>query len=394
MRSVLASTLGVLLLVPAAVPPGTAGQELPVRAAPQPSTSSSSSSSSVCPNQRAEPDTPSGRASPEDARALARGAREAALLGEPEQALDLLRRATERDPGSAELAYRRARAHDELGQGESAARWYCRYLALTPESQDDADVRDRLAELRSPAPAGGGGPAAAALEHHREGVALLEQGRLEEAEERFTEALRADSALAEARYNRGLARGAAGRLAPAAEDLRAYLDARPDPPDRDRVRETIEFLEDPPQRFDPTRAALLGAAVPGAGHFYTGKPMVGTALFGVAAAAGVTAVLYERVEVTCRVPPEDGICPEDQVHSTTSDRPALVPGLLTVAMAAGVSAITAHLDARSRNEEAARLRISGGDGAVADGGGTVRVLPPTASASPDGVAVELLRLRF
>lgn len=385
MRSATASLVCVTLVLP--LPAGLAGQELPVRQAP------SSSPRPACPPERPVRDAESPTGSPEaDARELARSATEAALLGEPEEARDLLRRATELEPRSANLAYRRARAHDELDETREAVRWYCQYLALKPVGEDDRRVRSRLEELGDEA-----GPAFAetALRRFREGVDLMERGSLREAGRRFTEALEADSSLAEARYDRGLARGAAGNARGAIRDLGAYLEARPEAEDQERIREAIRFLEDPPVRFDPTKAFLLGAIVPGAGHFYTDQPLFGGLLLGVAAGAALSAVFHQRVEVACLTVPQDGVCPDDQIRSTSTERPALVPGLIGVALAAGVSALTARSRASSLNRDGARLRIADRDREQeASAGDGLRLLAPGVAPAPRGVALEVVRLRF
>lgn len=382
MRTGISSAAGATLLA-LLLPQGTdlAGQQLPVREAPDPRPRA------ACPaeSQRREAE-PSDRDRAQ-ARKLARSATEAALLGDPEKARDLLRQATERNPRSAELAYRRARAHEELDERDSAVRWYCRYLALAPAGEDATRVRDRLEEVVG---ADETRTEAAALDAFREGVARLESGRPEEAEQRFDRALRADPDLAAARYNRGLARGAAGRSEAAVRDLRAYLEARPDAPDRERVEEAIRFLEDSPAPHDPTRALLLGALVPGAGHFYVNRPVLGSIFLGVAG-AGVAAAFYEKVEVTCLAVPDDGVCPDGQVHTRTVERPALVPGLVTAAVAAGISAITAHAAAVSG--EGARLRVASDD-PEARTSGEVRILAPDVASSSRGVDLRLVRLGF
>lgn len=384
MRSGVLMAVGAsLLALLAAQPTLLAAQELPVLhlsdPGPRPACPAGEQRREAVPDERAR----------NEARELARSATEAALLGDPEEARDLLRRATEKDSRSPELAYRRARAHDELEEADPAVRWYCRYLALDPSGEDASRVRDRLSALH-----GGERPAVdgIALRAFREGVDRLKRKRLGDAERRFTYALRAEPGLAEARYNRGLALGAAGRSEDAVRDLRAYLDERPDAPDRERVEDAIAYLKDPPAPHDPTAAFLLGAAVPGAGHFYTGRPVLGGLLLG-AAGAGVAAAFYEKIRIECLIEPRDGVCPGNQIHKRTVDHPGLVPGLAVAVAAAAVSAVTAHASAVSGNQETARLGIAAGDEEAKTRRG-LRVLPPSVAPSGTGVALRLVRLRF
>lgn len=325
------------------------------------------------------------------ARRLASSATEAAMLGDPESVRDLLRRATELDPVSEELANRRAQAHAELGETESAIRWHCRYLALAPEGEESAEVRARLDELQAPL-----GPAIDqdAVSHFREGVDLLDDGSLEEAATEFSAALAADSALADAYYNRGLAHGARGRRMPAVRDFRTYLEMRPEASDRALVEDAIRFLEAPPVHYEPGRALALGFLLPGVGHYYTDRPVAGTLFLGVTVGALGVGTLYETVEVSCLTLPRDGTCPEGQVASRETDRPALVPGLAVAGATALVSAISAYRGARSTNEAAGRLQVTPADEDRVGFLGEIVVEPPAITASGRRVVLELMRLRF
>lgn len=347
----------------------------------------SDTASSVGPGPGAAPD-------PDEAREVSEAATRAALLGDRARAFELLRRASELDPSSPDVAYRRARAHDERGEEEAAIRWYCRYLALAPDGEDLSEVEGRteaLAEERSAE------VSEVAARRFREGVRRLRDGDLAAAEDRFSEALRADSSLAGARYNRGLARGALGRAEAAARDFEAYLAARPDAPDGHRLREALAFLRAPPRPYSPVAAFALGLVVPGAGHVYVDRPWTGTAFFGLAAGAAVAGAVYETVEVACRAPLEEGRCPPGQVASTTSERPALVLGLVAAGVVAAVGAVSASRTAFVRNRDAARLRVVGGgeEAARERSSGVPRLLVgPALVMSAKGPALALLRLRF
>lgn len=327
----------------------------------------------------------------EEARSLASTATERALLGDPQGVRDQLVRATELDPLSEDLAYRRARAHEELGESESAIRWYCRYLSLAPDGEEAGEVRDRLDQLQEPL-----GPPVSeeALSRFRQGVELLEERALEGAIEELSAAIVADSALAGAYYNRGVALGALSRSSPAIRDLRAYLERRPEAPDRGRVEEAIQFLEDPPSQRSPAGALTLGVLIPGTGHFYARRPVGGAVYLGLAGGAVAVGTLYETVEVSCLTVPRDGECPDDQVRSRISEHPALIPGLAAAGVTAVVSGITAYLAARSHNEAIGRLQISSPE-SEPDTEAGVSLAPPALVPARDGrLGLAILRLRF
>ena len=325
-----------------------------------------------------------------EARSLSTAATEAALLGDQEGVRDLLRRATELNPRSEELAYRRARAHDELGETEEAIRWYCRALALRGEGQDAGEIRRRLARLQEPL-----GPPIdpEARERFQDGVELLQADSLNAAAERFSSALAVDSAMADAYYNRGLAYGALQRRAAAVRDLRAYLERRPEAQDRARVQAAVQFLEEPPVSYGTGTAFALSLLVPGGGQFYTDRNLSGSLYLAGAAGAVAAGFLYEEVEVLCLSIPRGGNCPEEDVVSRTTSRPLLAPAVAVWGAGALISAITAWRGASARNQASGRLRIGGSSEGVALEGG-VRLAPRSVAASPQSVAVELLRLSF
>ncbi|HEX2168098.1 MAG TPA: hypothetical protein VHG09_12770, partial [Longimicrobiales bacterium] len=76
----------------------------------------------------------------EAARLLA-SARQAALLGDPRAAEDLLANAAALDTAAANIAFLHARALEEIGEPDRAVSEYCRYLRLAPDAQDADDVR-------------------------------------------------------------------------------------------------------------------------------------------------------------------------------------------------------------------------------------------------------------
>src|SRR5688572_20899640 len=77
---------------------------------------------------------------------LAAGSR-AAILGDHQNARDLLEQATQLDPANFVASYRLARTLDDSGEYGEALREYCRYLSLGPTAADTLDVRHRVQQL-------------------------------------------------------------------------------------------------------------------------------------------------------------------------------------------------------------------------------------------------------
>jgi hypothetical protein len=207
----------------------------------------------------------------------------------------------------------------------------------------------------------------------------------------FSSALAADSALADAYYNRGLAYGALRRPDAAVTDFRSYLARRPEARDQQEVQAAIGFLEAPPVNYGAGTAFILGLTLPGAGHFYTGRPLGGAVLLAMGSGATAAGLLYKEVNVTCLSVPRNGNCPEADVISRTSSRPFLAPALGVFGASAVVGAISAYRGARARNDAAGRLRIAASTGVAR---ARVRVLPPRMIPALDGFALEAIRLRF
>ena len=91
------------------------------------------------------------------ARALAQRAYSAEILTEMKEANSLLRRASALDATDKSAAYHLGRVSEALGDRRSAIEAYCRYLALSPNASERAEVRQRVASLaatqaQAPAP--------------------------------------------------------------------------------------------------------------------------------------------------------------------------------------------------------------------------------------------------
>lgn len=318
------------------------------------------------------------------AERLAADATEATVLGNSQVALQLLTRAATLNPSSPVISYRRARALDEMGDTDSAIREYCRYTTLR-DADDRENVMLRLAELAATDEADGAVSPAAARAFIA-GLTHADNGRMSDAEREFTTALDAAPGWGDAWYNRALSRIANGEHAGAAQDLRRYAVLQPvaDAARTAHTQALIETLETP--LYSPTATLAAGVAVPGLGHFTTGRPVAGLVVLGSAATALAAGLLIERTDVACLALPVNGRCPPDQVLREDTDRPYLTAAL-GVAVAIGIGgAIEAWHSVRERNEHADEvLRI---------GGMAARLEFPAVYADAAGADVALIRLRF
>lgn len=100
-----------------------------------------------------------------------------------------------------------------------------------------------------------------------------------------------------------------------------------------------------PHRPSPG-GALVRGVIPGLGQVYTGRPVLGAAVFGATAGAVALGVLSTETTVRCLAPLTDGRCPPDQVHSESSARPYLVYGISAAAILSGLAAAEAYFSAK------------------------------------------------
>jgi tetratricopeptide (TPR) repeat protein len=339
-----------------------------------------------CPDAPAIPDV--GPAQRLEAERLAAEATQASILGNGRDAADLLARAADMDPRSASILHRLARAEDDLGRTDSALAAYCRYLAIASESPDAEDVRARIDALARPA---GFAVAAAAVDAFRSGLAHYDAAGMEAAETSFSWAADAAPGWADPIYNRGLVRLALDRREEAADDLRRYLEINPASADFNRVLDVLGTLRGvTPVPYSPASALAAGLLMPGLGHFTTDRAGTGLAFLGAAASAVAAGFAIQRVKVRCLAPPEDGVCPPDDVLRQDTERPYLVPGI-AAAVAIGIwGAIDAYRGAQHRNERALELLRVG----TVWGGDAVLVALPHHIRGGGHTHVELLTLRF
>jgi hypothetical protein len=317
-------------------------QELPPRTQLPPGPSDPCESDRVAERLR----LPIGGADPEEARSRLSEASEAAIRGEDDRARALLREASLLDPASPEVAYRLGRILETTGEVSQATLEYCSYLALDPQGPDAPEVRDRLEALMPRDPAA---PSSLAIAAYREGLQALQAGSFGDAAQHFSRALLESPGWADAHYNRALAYFGEERTAAAASDLERYLELAPEASDRTLVESRLRDLAPraPTSGPRPVVAFATGLLLPGMGHVYTGRPGRGILILAATASAAGVGVLYEEVDVRCRVPPIAGACPLDQVAAEERRRPYLVPGLVTAGAIGVAGAIHAWTTARS-----------------------------------------------
>lgn len=273
------------------------------------------------------------------ARRLATEAQEAALVGDRAAARDAYQKAAALDPTDDRIAYALARAHEELNEAEAAIREYCRYLTLSPEGRESAEVRNRLARLTPPEAIRN---TERALEQFKLGISNYDRAQFAVAEVAFDDVIRQLPNAPEALYNRGIVNAAMRRNEAASRDLQAYLKADPNAPDRLDVVRAIEILRRP--AFDPGTTVQLGL-FPGMGQFYTRRPAPGVlVLAGVAGAAAVA--LNQRV-ATRTVPYVDPNGVPVPYEEEYLERPYLVPGLIAAGVITVAGALEAYFYARS-----------------------------------------------
>lgn len=323
--------VAVALVLPLTVATAAA-QTLPLKERPAPA-------SLLCtPSGQAPVCSPVNRQQVDD---LVNAATRAMIIGDLAEASRLLTRALELDACAGDAAYLLGRVVAQQEGPEPAARWFCRYVTLSPFGASAPDARRQLAQAVE---AGAGAELRAEFST---GVALYLERKWRQAEEQFTAVLDRQP-VPEAVYNRALARIAMGRTEAARSDLTRYLELRPESEDRLDVEFALQQLAQGPRGPSPLAAFALGAVFPGAGQYYTGRLGFGLAVTGLVAGAAAAGYYYERTTILCRDPTPTGDCPVDAVSGRETERP-----LLTAALATGlgimlISAVEAGLHARKR----------------------------------------------
>lgn len=371
-RCLLGACLALLLLAGAA-----AAQQLPLK------TEVPERRIGICPALDAPDPGLVTEADRQEAARLTTSATQAAIIGDHQQARSLLRRAARLDPQDADVAYLLARASDEVADRDGALREYCRYLELSPDAPEAAEVQVRIADL---APDGGQEYTEQALRQFRLGVNNFQFGRIEPAEVAFTAALEEAPEWPEAYYNRALAYARLEQPALARSNLERYLALVPDAQDADAVRAAIDQLANPVARYSAGTAFAAGI-FPGGGHFYTGRPVVGSLVLGAVGGLVAFGLLSEDIVIECRSIPVNNVCPPGDVAGEERTRPYLVPAL----GAAGALTLAAAIEAwrgagRSGTGVGSLVQVGAVDGP--------RLRVPAVSAGPNGTRIELFRWTF
>jgi tetratricopeptide (TPR) repeat protein len=287
----------------------------------------------------AAPDTARQR----KARELAQRGQQSAILGNRAAARDQLRQAASLDPTNADLAYQLARAEESAGGEAEAAKAYCRFIALAPDAPDAAESRTRLAQLML---AGRQADSVRAASAFTRASAAYERGQLDSAEVAFSAAIALVPDWPAAYFDRGVVRSALGRRTDAASDFQQYLRLEPGAANRLALASRISELQEAP--LSPARALAFGLVIPGAGQFYTGRPVRGVLSLlgtGVALACGMSQrASTEVVQQTATDP-----FGNPYTYTTTrrvTERPCRTPGFTAAGVIALVSAIDAYRVAR------------------------------------------------
>jgi tetratricopeptide (TPR) repeat protein len=307
----------------------------------------------VC-SSEPSPRTNPGGASKQQARAAAARAEQAAILGDTATTLASLRDARRLDPTDADVAYRLARLYETGGARDSAVAEFCRFLALAPSATDAADARGRVAVLAKPTldPA-----IETANARFKAGLRAWDAGRMAEADSMFSRALETQPSWADDVYDRALARLGESEPDLAASDFELYLRLNAAASDRDSVVARIALLRRP--RFSAVQAFSYGVIIPGAGQFYTHRPVRGTAVIFLSGAAFGSAFIPKQSSVVAQQTGTDpfGNPYTYSVTKRSTDYPYLAPGIAIGGAIALLGAFEAASYARTANDPGRRVSI-------------------------------------
>ncbi len=321
------------------------------------------------------------------ANQLASEADQSTILGDFERAQTLLARAAESNPASADLAYRHARALEDIDQLQPAMAEYCRAIAIAGPNDriDDAGDRiDRLYELvRERIPP-------VAREAFVSGLAYADSALFGDAVSAFTVAVDEAPGWGAPIYNRAVIWEYLGRIQESLADYRRYLELVPEDVDPMflRVSARIGVLEGTAAGAPSPGGAFALGLVPGMGHYYTRRPLSGTVVLAAAVGAAAAAFLVKDIKVVCLNDVAPGApCPQGEIIEEVTERPLLAPGLGLAAAVTLVGAVEALVKARRRRAEADALVGQ----PVASGW---RLRPPSVRARGERVDLSLLGVSF
>ncbi|MEX2471178.1 MAG: tetratricopeptide repeat protein [Gemmatimonadota bacterium] len=312
---------------------------------------------------------------------LASTADQSVVLGDLERAATLLERATELAPFSAELAYRRGRVLEDLGQTQAATSSYCRVLGTVQAEGMHEDVRDRIEALNEKESDASDATRSAAAD----AVTAAEAGQLAEALGTFDQVVRDAPLWADGAYNRAVTLDRMGRNSEAMLAFGHYLELAPSAPDAVMVARRIGQLEallaSLQNTPSPYTALALGALVPGMGQFYSGRARSGLLVVALTAGTLAGGFFITEVDVRCQVAVEPGAsCPPEAVASRNNERPHMWSAVGVAAGVAMFGAAEAFINARLRRR---------GQGPYAE-----RISGPSITTRGNGVDLNLLSLRF
>jgi TM2 domain-containing membrane protein YozV len=180
------------------------------------------------------------------------------------------------------------------------------------------------------------------------------------AREQWRQAAALDPTNADLAYQLARAHEGAGASAAAATEYCRFLALAPSAPEAPEARERVAILSPPsraavpaPSLPSPGRALALGLIVPGAGQFYTGRPLRGTIALG---AAGVAIGVGLRTRTTLVSEQQTAFDPFGNPYTftttrTSSNRPWLAPALATAGAIAVANAIEAFDYTRHMNDD-------------------------------------------
>jgi tetratricopeptide (TPR) repeat protein len=313
-------------------------------------------------------------------------ANNANILGDYVRAGELLARATELDPLSAELAYRYGRILENLEDWDNAIDQFCRALALDSRGLGIGDAGPRLkvlAKARQPQI-----PEAAQTEFLN-GLLQEDLGQLEGAAARFGAAFQAAPDWPDAIYNRGVINARLGAREEAVADLQQYLALFPNAPDANTVSQRIGQLQfHPPSLISPGTAFSVGLLIPGMGQFYSGRALGGLSVLSLAAGALAAGFLVEEVQVRCvGATPSGGDCPPDRIISQETSKPYMIPSLAVY----GAVTILGAIEAYFRIPEG---DTSGAGEVIGMELGSARLSGPSITASGTRLNLNLVRVTF
>lgn len=318
------------------------------------------------------------------ARVLGSTADQSLVLGDQARARDLLERAVQLDPLSAELAYRYARILEDLGEAAPAIQQLCRSLGLGSEELGIEDVRTRLdALVRSQQPQ----IPDRAIAEFSNGLTQFDLGNLPEAIRAFDLAYQIAPDWPDPLFNRGVVRARQGDIDEAVSDLQLYLTLRPDGRDAIAVSQRIGQLQ-AATPLPSAGATLALGLIPGMGQFYSGRALGGFTVLALAGGAAAAGFLIEKVETRCiGALPAGGECPPDRIIEEVTSNPYKTPGLLAAGAVTVIGAIEAFIKVRrsnaGRSEETVALEV-----------GPASIHLPRMSAWGTRLNLDLVRVTF